>query len=191
MRMRLAGSTGVVVLAVLAAGCTSSNTAAPTPSAAPVSSASIAATGVASSPAASSVTSPAGATSGTPASVAGSAAVGTTSAPTGTAATTEAAPGGPTLRVSTASGPPGTVVRISISDCPAPAGGYTGFFADSHALATPDDATLRRPLTITAGAAETATASYSVTSRDAKGGGIFEVQCGANANATTAFTVLN
>jgi hypothetical protein len=71
-----------------------------------------------------------------------------------------------------------------------PADGYTGFFADAHALAAPDDPSLRRSISPAGASGNVATTTYIVGANDALGSGIFEVQCGGNANATAAFTVV-
>ncbi len=93
------------------------------------------------------------------------------------------------MRLSATHGPVGTIVTVLISGCPMPASGYRGFFADSHAIATPDDASLRSALTVTPSQSNAATAHYTISSKDTAGSGIFEVLCGSNANATAPFTV--
>jgi hypothetical protein len=107
----------------------------------------------------------------------------------GSTETTEASPGGPELKLSASHGAAGTIVLLTVRNCSMPAGGYTGFFADSRALATPDDSTLRRSISPAGAAGDVATTTYTVGAKDAVGSAIFEVQCGGNANATAAFTV--
>lgn len=107
----------------------------------------------------------------------------------GSTDTAEAGAGGPALKLSASHGAAGQIVLLSVSNCAQPAGGYTGFFADSHALATPDDPSLRRSISPAGAAGDIATAAYTVGAKDAVGSGIFEVQCAGNANATAAFTV--
>jgi hypothetical protein len=163
------------------AGCTSSHGNAAPSSSAVVSSAdgSIAASGGVSSAAPASAVAPASSVVA-PASSAASPSV------TGTS---EATPGGPAITLSATHGAAGTTVTVTITGCPEPAKGYVGFFADAHALATPDDPTLRHALSFQVPSTDSTTAKYTVNSGNAVGAGIFEVQCGTNANATAAFTV--
>jgi hypothetical protein len=107
----------------------------------------------------------------------------------GSTATSEASAGGPTLTLSASHGAAGSIILLSVNGCLQPAGGYTGFFADAHALATPDDSTLRRTISPAGASGNIATATYIVGAKDAVGSGLFEIQCAGNANATAAFTV--
>jgi hypothetical protein len=104
-------------------------------------------------------------------------------------ATAEATPGGPSMTVTPSHGAVGTVVSVSVVNCPKPTGGYAGFFADAHAMAAPANPSLRRALALVSTASGVVTAHYSISAKDAAGYGLFEVQCGSNSNATASFTV--
>lgn len=103
--------------------------------------------------------------------------------------TVRAAPGGPVLTLSASSGTSGTVVIVTAGDCSASDDTYRGFFADSKALAQPNDPQLRHPLTLAPTSPRSASARYAIAADDATGTGIFEVQCGGDANATAPFIV--
>lgn len=93
------------------------------------------------------------------------------------------------LAVSPSSGPAGTAVVLRATACGAPGSGYAGFFADSRALAQPNDVALRHPVTMSPAGPGAATGTYHVTASDSPGYGVFEVQCAGSTNATAGFTV--
>jgi hypothetical protein len=93
------------------------------------------------------------------------------------------------LLLSSTTGPVGTTVNLTATDCPQPNGGYRGFFADSQALGDPQMPSYRHVFPLTASATDTATGSYEVSAIDSPGVGLMEVPCGAATNAVAVFTV--
>ncbi|MHB1738989.1 MAG: hypothetical protein ACYCXA_05810 [Actinomycetes bacterium] len=107
--------------------------------------------------------------------------------PTGT---TTPGPEGPTsLAVTPGSGGPGTTVTMTATGCPQPSSGYRALFADSDALAHPNDPALRHAATVLSYSGTTVHARYTVTTADSTGPGLLEVLCGGSGNATALFDV--
>ena len=84
----------------------------------------------------------------------------------------------------------GTPVTVTVTGCPEPTGGYSGFFADSQALGDPQTSGYRHPFTLTGTGEDGATGTYVVSAADTPGFGLMEVPCGAATNAVAEFTII-
>jgi hypothetical protein len=114
----------------------------------------------------------------------------TTTAPTKPGSPPLPPPSGPAqLSVQPTSGPRGSLVSLLATNCPVPSGGYSGFFADSQALANPNQASYRHSLAVTPAGPSQVKGTYRIAPGDSTGYGLFEILCGGAANASAGFTV--